>query len=228
VKAIILAAGRGERMRPLTEHTPKPLLRVGGRCLIEYHLQALARAGIVEVVINHSWLGQQIVDYLGDGQRYGVQLQYSAEGDPPLETAGGIVQALPLLGEAPFVLVNGDIWTDYDFASLPAVPAGLAHLVLVDNPPHHPRGDFALETDTLSIQGKLLTYSGVGVYTAELFAGLEPGVRPLAPLLRTAIERSQISGEHYHGQWWDIGTPERLQQLDRYLQETGQGIGEHG
>lgn len=228
MKAIILAAGRGERMRPLTEHTPKPLLRAGGRCLIEYHLQALARAGIRDIVINHSWLGQQIVDYLGDGQRYGVRLQYSAEGESPLETAGGIVQAMPLLGEAPFVLVNGDIWTDYDFTRLPAIPSGLAHLVLVDNPPHHPRGDFALEGDTLSTQGELLTYSGIGVYSPDLFAGLEPGVRPLAPLLRAAIERSQISGERYRGQWWDIGTPERLQELDRYLREAGMGVGGHG
>jgi len=228
VKAIILAAGRGERMRPLTLITPKPLLRAGGQCLIEYHLQALARAGISEIVINHSWLGQQIVDYLGDGQRYGVRLMYSAEGDSPLETAGGIVHALPLLDDAPFVLVNGDIWTDYDFACLPKTLAGLAHLVLVDNPLHHPRGDFALLENQLRNSGEMLTYSGIGVYSPSLFAGLEPGVRPLAPLLREAIERDAVSGEWYRGQWWDIGTPERLQQLDRYLQHDKGGIGTHG
>lgn len=219
MKALILAAGRGERMRPLTETTPKPLLRVGGQCLIEYHLHALASAGVLEIVINHSWLGQQIVDYLGDGQRYGVHIAYSAEGDPPLETAGGIIQALPLLGDAPFILVNGDIWTDYDFSHLPRTPAGKAHLVLVDNPLHHREGDFALNSHLLKNRGDKLTYSGIGIYSPALFAGLPTGVRPLAPLLRTAIDRGEISGEWYRGQWWDIGTPERLRQLDTLLQQ---------
>jgi MurNAc alpha-1-phosphate uridylyltransferase len=222
VKAIILAAGRGERMRPLTEITPKPLLRAGGQCLIEYHLHALARAGVHEIVINHSWLGQQIVDYLGDGQRYGVRIVYSAEGEPPLETAGGIIQALPLLGDAPFILVNADVWTDYDFSQLPHTLRGKAHLVLVDNPAHHPEGDFALQSHSVRNAGNKLTYSGIGVYSPALFADLPAGVRPLAPLLRAAIEREEISGEWYRGQWWDIGTPERLQQLDQFLQRQAQ------
>jgi MurNAc alpha-1-phosphate uridylyltransferase len=219
MKAIILAAGRGERMRPLTESTPKPLLRAGGQCLIEYHLAALARAGVHEIVINHSWLGQQIVDYLGDGARYGVRIVYSAEGEPPLETAGGIIQALPLLGSEPFILVNGDIWTDYDFTRLPGTLTGKAHLVLVDNPPHHAGGDFALESHILKNSGDKLTYSGIGVFSPSLFAGMPGGVRPLAPILRAAIAQGAISGEWYRGQWWDIGTPERLQQLDMYLQQ---------
>jgi len=218
MKALILAAGRGERMRPLTETTPKPLLRVGGQCLIEYHLHALASAGVKEIVINHSWLGQQIVDALGDGHRYGVDIVYSAEGEPPLETAGGIIQALPLLDHAPFILVNGDIWTDYDFSRLPQTLDGMAHLVLVANPRHHREGDFALATHILKNSGDKLTYSGIGVYSPALFANLPAGVRPLAPLLRAAVERGEISGEWYRGQWWDIGTPERLQQLDTLLQ----------
>jgi MurNAc alpha-1-phosphate uridylyltransferase len=219
MKAIILAAGRGERMRPLTETTPKPLLRAGGHCLIEYHLFALRRAGVHDIVINHSWLGQQIVDYLGDGHRYGVSIVYSAEGEPPLETAGGVIQALPLLGSEPFILVNGDIWTDYDFTHLPRSLSATAHLVLVDNPVHHHEGDFALHSHILKNTGDKLTYSGIGVYSPALFAGLPTGVRPLAPLLRAAIERGEISGEWYRGEWWDIGTPERLQQLDTYLQQ---------
>lgn len=219
MKAIILAAGRGERMRPLTETTPKPLLHAGGQCLIEYHVQALARAGVQEIVINHSWLGQQIVDYLGDGARYGVNIVYSAEGEPPLETAGGIIQALPLLGNAPFILVNGDIWTDYDFSRLPRDLSGKAHLVLVDNPEHHREGDFALGAHILRNNGARLTYSGIGVYAPALFAGMPAGVRPLAPILRAAIDRGEISGEWYRGAWWDIGTPARLQQLDAYLQQ---------
>lgn len=217
MKAMILAAGRGERMRPLTETTPKPLLRVGEHALIEYHLYALARAGIRDIVINHSWLGQQIVDQLGDGQRYGVSIVYSAEGEPPLETAGGIIQALPLLGDAPFMLVNADIWTDYDFRQLPQVLVGKAHLVLVDNPQHHAGGDFALDANSVRNEGDKLTYSGIGVYSPALFAGLPVGVRPLAPLLRAAIDRGEISGEWYRGQWWDVGTPHRLQELDEFL-----------
>jgi len=217
MKAMILAAGRGERMRPLTETIPKPLLRVGGQCLIEYHLHALARAGVHDIVINYSWLGQQIVDYLGSGQRYGVAIVYSDESGAPLETAGGIIQALPLLDCEPFILINGDIWTDYDFSHLPRTLNGKAHLVLVDNPAHHPAGDFALQSHILKNNGDKLTYSGIGVYSPALFVGLTAGVRPLAPLLRAAIERGEISGEWYRGQWWDVGTPARLQQLDSYL-----------
>ena len=223
MKAIILAAGRGERMRPLTQTIPKPLLRAGGRCLIDYHLRALALAGVREIVINHSWLGQQIVDYLGDGKRYGVSIVYSAEGESPLETAGGIIQALPLLGREPFILVNADIWTDYDFSRLPRDLAGSkAHLVLVDNPPHHSEGDFGLEGYILRNSGDKHTYSGIGVYSPSLFAGMPVGVRPLAPILRAAIDREEISGEWYRGQWWDIGTPERLRQLDTFLQRQTQ------
>ncbi|MEJ2361738.1 MAG: nucleotidyltransferase family protein [Gammaproteobacteria bacterium] len=219
MKAMLLAAGRGERMRPLTLSTPKPLLQADGRCLIEYHLQALARAGIGEVVINHSWLGQQIVDYLGNGQRYGVDIIYSDEGEPPLETAGGIIHALPRIGKAPFIVVNADIWTDYDFSRLPTTLDGLAHLVLVDNPAHHPEGDFALESHILKNKGERLTYSGIGVYDPKLFAGLDEGPRPLAPILRAAIDHGQVHGEYYQGRWWDIGTPQRLQQLDEFLQQ---------
>lgn len=217
MKAMILAAGRGERMRPLTESTPKPLLQAGARRLIEYHLLALARHGIEDVVINLSWLGKQISAYLGDGQRYGLRIQYSEEGDTPLETAGGIVQALPLLGEAPFLLVNGDIYTEFDLASLPARLTTDAHLVLVDNPEHHPQGDFAVQGNQLSLQGDKLTYSGIGIYSPRLFTQLDRGIRPLAPILREAIARGAISGQHYRGEWWDVGTPERLAELDRFL-----------
>lgn len=220
MKAMILAAGRGERMRPLTDHCPKPLLQVGGKALIEYHIEALAGAGITGIVINHAWLGAQIETALGDGQRYGVRLNYSPE-PVALETAGGIVQALPRLGET-FVVINADIWSDYPFARLPEEPAGLAHLVMVDNPAHHRQGDFALQGDQLGEQGEpRLTFSGIGVYRAELFAGLAPGVRPLGPLLRQAMQAGKVSGEHYRGQWWDIGTPQRLAQLNAQL--TGDG-----
>lgn len=218
MKVMILAAGKGERMRPLTEHTPKPLLSVGGQTLIEYHLQALKAAGLVDIVINLSWLGEQIVQRLGDGARFGVSIQYSQEGAIPLETAGGIIEALPLLGDAPFVVVNADIWTDYPFAQLPDSPTSLAHLVLVNNPSHHPQGDFALNDNRLANSGEQkLTYSGIGVYQPRLFSGLSCGVRPLAPLLRHAIDSSQVSGEQYRGQWWDIGTPARLRELDELL-----------
>ncbi|MFP3873174.1 MAG: N-acetylmuramate alpha-1-phosphate uridylyltransferase MurU [Thiohalophilus sp.] len=220
MKAMILAAGRGERMRPLTDHCPKPLLQVGGKALIEYHIEALAAAGITDIVINHAWLGTQIETTLGDGQRYGVRLDYSPE-PTALETAGGIIQALPRLGET-FVVLNADIWSDYPFARLPGDPAGLAHLVMVDNPAHHLRGDFALQGDRLDEQGEpRLTFSGIGVYRAELFAGLAPGVRPLGPLLRQAMQAGKVSGEHYRGQWWDIGTPQRLAQLNAQLTDNG-------
>jgi len=220
MKAMILAAGRGERMRPLTDHCPKPLLQVGGKALIEYHIEALAAAGITEIVINHAWLGAQIESALGDGRRYGVRLNYSPE-STALETAGGIVQALPRLGET-FVVINADIWSDYPFARLPADPAGLAHLVMVDNPAHHPQGDFALQGDRVVEEGEpRLTFSGIGVYRAELFAALAPGVRPLGPLLRQAMLAGKVSGEDYRGQWWDIGTPQRLAQLNAQL--TGKG-----
>lgn len=227
MKAMILAAGRGERMRPLTQTVPKPLLRVAGQSLIEYHLHALARYGIREVVINLSWLGEQISAYLGDGQRYGLRIVYSQEGATPLETAGGIIQALALLGDAPFLLVNGDIYCEFDFATLPAHITTDAHLVLVNNPAHHPQGDFALQGERLALTGELLTYSGIGIYSPHLFAQLAQGIRLLAPLLREAIARDAISGQHYRGEWWDVGTPERLQQLDGYLRRK-QSAGHHG
>lgn len=217
MKAMILGAGRGERMRPLTDTTPKPLLRVGGKRLIEYHLDNIKQAGIHDVVINHAWLGEQIEAALGDGHRYGLHIEYSREGEA-LETAGGIQRALPLLGDEPFIAINGDIWTDYSLRSLPATPKGMAHLVLVDNPPHHPSGDFALQSGSLLPTGpNCLTFSGIGLYRPELFADLPAGKSPLAPLLRAAMGKGAISGEHHTGRWFDIGTPERMQELDQML-----------
>ncbi len=217
MRAMILAAGRGERMRPLTDTTPKPLLEVGGKRLIEYHILALREAGVRELVINHAYLGEQIEQTLGDGSRYDVSIRYSAEGEA-LETAGGIQRALPLLGDAPFIVVNGDIFTDFPFAGLPREPQGCAHLVLVNNPPHNPAGDFALKAGQVRDEGdERLTFSGIGIYRPELFAALEPGRAPLAPLLRQAMARDEVSGEVYQGEWLDIGTPQRLQELDRRL-----------
>lgn len=218
MKAMILAAGRGERMRPLTDSIPKPLLKVGGKALIEYHVEALARAGITELVINTAWHGDQIEQLLGSGEDYAVSIQYSREGEQALETAGGIVQALSMLGGEAFAVVNADIWTDYDYSKLPQDIEGFAHLVLVDNPPQHASGDFVLEGGHVQNDGAdRLTFSGIGVYRPALFTALEPGVRPLAPLLRAAMAGDQVTGEHYHGKWFDIGTPERLQQLDAQL-----------
>ncbi len=222
MKAMILAAGKGERMRPLTDHTPKPLLKVGGRPLIEHHIVRLAAAGFHELVINVSHLGQQIVDFCGDGSRWGVQIRLSPE-EEPLETAGGIINALALLGDEPFLLVNGDVWTDYPFGRLRAAslagPAG-AHLVLVDNPPQHPGGDFKLEGDKVVelAPGEVgMTYSGIGIYSAAFFDGVPPGKSPMRPLLSRAIESGLLTGEHYAGDWADVGTPERLAELDARL-----------
>ncbi|WP_248795366.1 N-acetylmuramate alpha-1-phosphate uridylyltransferase MurU [Pseudomonas sp. MWU13-2105] len=222
MKAMILAAGKGERMRPLTLHTPKPLIRANGTPLIDYHLHALATAGFTQVVINHAWLGQQIEDYLGDGSRYGLSIAYSPEGEP-LETGGGIFRALPLLGDEPFLVVNGDIWTDYDFASLRRPITGLAHLVMVDNPPHHPAGgDFNLFDGRLydgGTQGEKLTYSGISVLHPQLFAGCSDAAFKIAPLWREAMARGLVSGEHMHGHWVDVGTVERLAQVEQLLKE---------
>lgn len=219
MKAMILAAGRGERMRPLTDSMPKPLLRVGGRCLIEHHLDRLARAGIREVVINLGHLGQQIAARLGDGAAYGVTICYSDEGDRLLNTGGGIHRALPLLGTRPFLVVNGDIYSDFAYEGLAAHPAGLAHLVLVPNPGHHPDGDFALNGGRAASDGPArLTFSGIGVYRPELFDGCTAGAFPLAPLLRQAMAADQVSGERYDGLWCDIGTPERLAALAARLE----------
>ena len=220
MKAMILAAGKGERLRPLTLHTPKPLVPVGGMPLIEHHVRALARAGFTELVINHAWLGQQIEDYLGDGARFGVRIAFSAEGEP-LETGGGIQRALPLLGDAPFLLVNGDIWTDYAFAELRRPLAGLAHLVLVDNPAHHPDGDFRLQDGRACARAGQagLTYSGIAVLDPALFVGCRPGAFKLAPLLLDAMALGQVSGEHFRGRWIDVGTHERLAEAERLLAE---------
>lgn len=221
MRAMILAAGRGERMRPLTDKTPKPLLKVGGHYLIDYHLRALAAAGFEDVVINHAHLGEQLEQALGDGERYSLSIQYSPEGSA-LETGGGIFNALPLLGDEPFLVINGDVWTDYPFERLRTQAVQLAHLVLVDNPPQHPKGDFALSEGRVSeAQGERLTFSGIGVYRAELFAGCKPGAFPLAPILRRAMAADLVSGEHYQGRWFDIGTPERLTQLDEMLKQAG-------
>lgn len=223
---MVLAAGRGERMRPLTLERPKPLLEAGGRPLIVHHLDALARAGIRDVVVNVSWLGAQVVSALGDGSRHGVRIAYSDEGPEPLETGGGIFRALPLLGPAPFLVLNGDVWTDYPYAQLRDVlrPADLARLVLVPNPQHNPEGDFVLRDGRIVEEpGERLTFSGVGVYRPELFAGCRDGVFKLAPLLREAARSGRVGGEIHAGDWLDIGTPERLAELDGRLRRHGGG-----
>ncbi len=215
MKAMILAAGRGERMRPLTDRAPKPLLEVAGKPLIEYHIEALRDAGFVELVINHAWLGEQIMQRLGDGAGLGVKIDYSPEPEGALETGGGIHNALPLLGDGAFLVVNGDIWTDYPYATLHHPPSRLAHLVLVDNPSHHPQGDFSLENGMVTDPGEsALTFSGIGLYRPELFRDQPAGAFPLAPLLREAIRCGQVSGEHYCGVWTDVGTPRRLAELN--------------
>ncbi len=217
---MILAAGRGERMRPLTDRIPKPLLPVAGRPLIEHLIEALVRAGIRELVINHAHLGTLIERTLGDGRRWGVHIAYSAEPEGALETGGGIYQALPLLGEEPFLVVNGDVWSDVDFARLGCPDDSLAHLVLVDNPPHHLRGDFVLWDSKVDTgPGERLTFSGIGVYRAALFAGYSPGRFPLTPLLRAAMAEGRVSGEHHTGRWMDVGTPERLAMLEAWLRQ---------
>jgi MurNAc alpha-1-phosphate uridylyltransferase len=215
---MLLAAGRGERMRPLTLERPKPLLCVGGRPLLDWHLEGLADLGLDEVVINVSWLGEQIVEHAGD-ERFGLKIRYSRE-DEPLETAGGIVQALPLLGETPFLVVNADIWTNYDRARLAGrtVPPGAARLVLVDNPDHHPDGDFSLDGERVRRRaGSTLTFAGLGLYHPQFFAGCAPGRRPLLPLFERAIDAGRLFGEHHRGRWTDVGTPERLARLDTEL-----------
>lgn len=247
MKAMILAAGRGERMRPLTDHTPKPLLKAGGKALIVWHIERLNAAGFKTIVINHAYLGAQIEAYLGNGARWGVSIEYSAE-LCALETAGGIANASKLLGRSPFLVVNGDVYTDYDFAkcrdkiiSMHDCAAPLAHLVMVDNPPQHPLGDFsvsatrvlskttvdlsqsktndALQAQLLLAEGsEKLTFSGIGIYQPQLFAHIAQGsAAKLAPILREAMHNQQVTGEHFKGQWFDIGTPERLQLLDAML-----------
>lgn len=219
MKAMILAAGRGERLRPLTDTTPKPLLEAGGRSLIDYQVAALVANGLPDIVINHAHLGAQIEAHLGDGHRHGARIHYSAEGETGLETGGGIFRALPLLGAAPFVIVNGDVFTDFAFARLPAEPAGLAHLVLVPNPVHNPDGDFTLTDQRIGNgSGTRLTYSGIAVLRPDLFNGCDDGIFRLAPLLRAAADRGEVSGERHDGVWMDIGTPLSLARLRERLQ----------
>jgi N-acetyl-alpha-D-muramate 1-phosphate uridylyltransferase len=218
MKAMILAAGRGERMRPLTDVTPKPLLKVGGKPLIVWHIERLAKAGVKEIVINHAHLGEQIENALGDGSQWDVCIQYSPE-QIALETAGGIANALPLLGEEPFLVVNGDVFTDIDYANLTLQAAKHAHLVMVDNPTQHPNGDFALIDGQVRVEGgSKLTFSGVGVYSPNIFKEIVRGhAAKLAPLLRTAITKGWVTGVKHCGVWHDIGTPERLKELDSVL-----------
>lgn len=242
MKALIFAAGLGERMRPLTDVTPKPLLEAGGKPLIVWHLEKLAALGVDEVVINTSWLAEQFPERLGDGSRWGLRLRYSYEGGTPLETGGGMLHALPWLGDAPFLLVNGDVWTDFDFARLPHSLDGDAHLVLVDNPPQHPHGDFVLDAQSGQVhfgdgvdgerppgQVDRKTYAGIGVYRASLLqdwraligaaegAERTPPRFKLPPLLRAAMTQGRVSGQYHSGRWTDVGTPERLAQLDAGL-----------
>lgn len=218
--AMILAAGRGERMRPLTDSVPKPLLKVQGKPLIEYHLESLKRSGYQRVIINHAWLGQQIESVLGTGERFGLDILYSAE-NQALETAGGINKALSLLCPDPddemFIVVNGDIFTDFDFDTLPTyLPEGVdAHLVMVNNPSHNPDGDFYFEGHRLHPEQRpKLTFSGIAVYNKSFFAQVKPGVKPLPPMLRTAINQGLISAQHFTGHWTDVGTPQRLNELN--------------
>lgn len=227
MKAMILAAGRGERMRPLTDHTPKPLLTAGGKPLIVWHIERLSRAGITDLVINHAHLGAQIERALGDGNTFGVHISYSPEHPSALETAGGIAHALHLLGDEPFAVVNGDIYCDYDFARLPLHASMLqsgadtAHLVMVNNPAHHPEGDFGLQSDRVVDAPPRLTFSGIGVYRAALFQHLDRNAAaPLAPLLRAQIAAGRVSGEHHMGRWVDVGTPQRLEELDKALRAS--------
>ncbi|WP_019836541.1 N-acetylmuramate alpha-1-phosphate uridylyltransferase MurU [Acinetobacter towneri] len=225
MKAMILAAGMGNRMRPLTLHTPKPLLEVGGKPLIVWHIEKLQKIGVQEIVINTAWLGEKLAEALGDGSQFGVKILWSHEGEG-LETAGGIIKALPLLGNEPFILVNGDVWTTMDFEPLLNVQLqnDLAHLVLVENPVQHPQGDFTLAANKAytfeqARSGKNLTYSGVAVMHPQMFVGLESGKRPLAPLLKQAMQQEKISAHKLQGVWVDVGTPERLNALDQQIKQ---------
>ena len=225
MKAMILAAGRGERMRPLTDQTPKPLLNAGGKPLIVWHLERLAACGFREVVINHAHLGAQIEAELGDGSYFGLNIRYSPEPPGALETGGGIAQALPLLGDAPFLVVNGDVWCDWDFRRALTLRHRQAHLVFVDNPPQHAGGDFGLDGDTVRYAkdavGPTLTYAGTGIFSPAFFADVPPGaVLKLRPLLDAGIARGVISGERHAGRWVDVGTPERLAELDIELKNS--------
>ena len=219
MKAMILAAGRGERLRPLTDTVPKPLIEVRGETLIVRHVRSLQAAGFTEIVVNIAWLADKIKTQLGDGSRYGVRIRYSEEPGGALDTGGGILKALPLLGDAPFLVVNGDIYTDFEFAGLKAAlhRDDLAHLVMVPNPPHHPEGDFALDAGgRLHAAGTpRLTYAGIGVHRPEFFRDCSPGKFPMLPWWQTAMRAGRVSGQVYAGQWLDAGTPESLRALSR-------------
>lgn len=228
MKAMILAAGLGTRMRPLTDHTPKPMLRVANKPLIEYHVENCVRAGITDIVINHAYLGEQIEAYLGDGKRFGCVIKYSREGEP-LDTGGGIFRALPLLGEQPFIALNADVWTDYPLDRLLIIfeklagsfenKSTLAHLVMTDNPPQHPSGDFYLNDGLIGEvgEGSRLTWTGLRIIHPSLFAGCNDGAFSIVPLLKRAMSEGRVGGEYYGGYWFDIGTPERLQQINELL-----------
>ncbi|HAS15322.1 MAG TPA: mannose-1-phosphate guanylyltransferase [Idiomarina abyssalis] len=222
MRAMILAAGRGSRMRPLTDNQPKPLLPIAGKPLLAYHLEKLAQAGVNEVVINHAWHGEQIENFVGDGSRWGLQVSFSAEPEGGLETAGGIIKALPLLGDEPFWVINGDIWTDWDYRDLPTQleKEQLAHLIMVKNPAHHPEGDFALENGLLVNDGsERKTFSGIGLYRKELLEPYPQGKQPLKTFFDRAINQSRLAASYWDGHWTDVGTPERLHQLNQQLEK---------
>jgi MurNAc alpha-1-phosphate uridylyltransferase len=219
MKAMILAAGRGERMRPLTDRVPKPLLPVGGKPLIQFHIDALAASGVRDIVINLAWLGGSIREALGSGAASAVRIQYSDEGDAALETGGGIFNALALLGEGPFIVVSGDVWSDYPLGQLVSRlrPDDLAHFVMVANPDYHERGDFGLRDGRIVDDGERLTYANIGVFRSEFFAGCSPGKFPLAPLMRQRIREDKVGGEFHTGRWFNVGTPTQLAELDASL-----------
>ena len=221
MRAMILAAGRGERLRPVTDTTPKPLIEVGGKPLIEHHIQALAAAGFREIVINQGHLGDQLPQIIGDGSRWNISIRWSDEQPEALETGGGIHKALPLLGLTPFLVVNGDVWTDYPFTRLRAIKCSWAHLVMIPNPPQHPAGDFCLQYGRIRKVGESkLTFSGIGVYHPRLFDGCTAGKFSVVPLLHAAMEKQFVTGEQYQGVWEDIGTLERLESI---RQKKGSG-----
>ena len=220
MKAMILAAGRGERLRPLTDEIPKPLIKVAGKSLIEYHLQNLAQAGFKEIIINTAWLAEKIHQQLANGENYGVTIHYSDEGEA-LETAGGIINALPMLGNEAFLVVNGDIWCDFDFSTLPKLDDDIqAHLVLVTNPEHNLTGDFSLQDNRVKNNGNVMsTYSGISIFKPKFFADQKSGILPLSPLIRKKCDNNLVSGQTHQGLWTDVGTLERLQELEDQLSE---------
>lgn len=222
MRAMILAAGLGERMRPLTDDKPKPLLEIDGKPLLQYQIEKLVHAGIRDIVINHAVMGDQIEDFFGSGRQLGANIIYSAEGNTPLETGGGIFRALPFLGDGPFIVSNADIWTDYSFQNLPKTLQGLAHLILVNNPDHNLNGDFAIQDGYASNQSgdvARYTFSGIGLYRHELFRHCSGGTFPLAPVIRRAVDQHQVTAEIYQGLWLDIGTPERLQTVSQLVKK---------